>query len=94
MNQDDALSMLQKINEINNLVVQLDLENKLLKKKIKDLEKPKKQQYRICLIHYKTGKYGIGVSQTNDEEDEVQSHDEFVCWLTDRVEYELPEEKV
>jgi len=52
---------------------------------------PKKQQYRICLIHYKTGKYGVGVCQTNDEEEEVQSHDEFVRWLTDQVEYELPE---
>lgn len=53
--------------------------------------KPKKYQCRIFLIQCKTGKYGFGVCHTNDEEDEVQSYNEFVRWLTDRIEYELPE---
>ncbi len=134
MKQGDALNMIQKINEINHLVVQLDLENKCLKQKIKEWEtlclaqnellrtskeldyilnkktieqstdanmaaveefriKPevKKQAYRISMIRYANGKIGIGVSQSEDEENTLIEMKEFVCWLTDRVEYELPE---
>lgn len=137
MKQGDALNMIKKINEINHLVVQLDLENKCLKQKIKAWEKlclaqngllrtskeldyilnkktieqstdanmaaveefcikpeVKKQAYRISMIRYANGKIGIGVSQSEDEENTLIEMKEFVCWLTDRVEYELPEEKV
>ena len=51
----------------------------------------KKAWYRVGLMKFKSGKYFPCVCNSEDIEAHIISNDEFVEWLTDRIEYELPE---
>ena len=52
---------------------------------------PKKQWYRIALKRCNlSGVFTMTADNEHDEQLE-ETEDNFICWLTERIEYELPE---
>ena len=52
-----------------------------------------KHFYRVSLMRFKSGKYFPAITDSDKGIAHFEGEDEFVCWLTDRIEYELPEEE-
>lgn len=53
--------------------------------------KPKNKSYRIALIKDTMGNFAACAVQHEAEEEIFKRTIGFICWLTDRIEYELPE---
>ena len=52
---------------------------------------PKKGWYRVGLFSHQLGCNPLGIVQCDSEEQRYEECRQFVRWLTDRIEYTLPE---
>jgi len=51
----------------------------------------RKGWYRVAALKPELGRSSIGVADSEEREKAFEWENYFICWLTDRIEYTLPE---